>query len=226
MSALKRRQASGAQGRRPDRPGQHARELRRGAGGRRRHDRVRRAARTATTGGWCSPTTTQRRCSAPAADAGGGSRPSGRRARSPAIELDVDLKLPGYELDVVRALREHGLLERALISSQYRESLALIRAAEPRRPAGVVGAQAAPGPVPQPADVGPGHGRVLALARGAALPGRRGDPRGRVRRADGALAAGHAAAGAGDRTAPGASSTSGRWMSRRGSAVERSASPA
>jgi glycerophosphoryl diester phosphodiesterase len=47
------------------------------------------------------------------------------------LEFDVDLKLPGYELDVVRALREHGLLERSLISSQFRESLALIRAAAP-----------------------------------------------------------------------------------------------
>jgi glycerophosphoryl diester phosphodiesterase len=47
------------------------------------------------------------------------------------VELDVDLKLPGYELRVVDALREHGLLERALISSQYRSSLAVIRAAEP-----------------------------------------------------------------------------------------------
>src|ERR1700704_3644034 len=27
------------------------------------------------------------------------------------IDLDVDLKLPGYELRVVDALREHGLLE-------------------------------------------------------------------------------------------------------------------
>jgi glycerophosphoryl diester phosphodiesterase len=48
-----------------------------------------------------------------------------------SVELDVDLKLPGYELEVVAALREHGLLARALISSQYRESLALVRAAEP-----------------------------------------------------------------------------------------------
>ena len=47
-----------------------------------------------------------------------------------SVELDVDLKLPGYELEVVEALRTHGLLQRALISSQYRESLALIRAAE------------------------------------------------------------------------------------------------
>ncbi len=48
------------------------------------------------------------------------------------IELDVDLKLPGYELAVVDALRAVGLLERTLISSQYRSSLELIRGAEPR----------------------------------------------------------------------------------------------
>ena len=48
-----------------------------------------------------------------------------------SVELDVDLKLPGYELEVIDALRARGLLERALISTQYRESLALIRAAEP-----------------------------------------------------------------------------------------------
>ncbi|MGI8507228.1 MAG: glycerophosphodiester phosphodiesterase [Solirubrobacteraceae bacterium] len=47
------------------------------------------------------------------------------------VELDVDLKLPGYELEVVDALRAYGLLERALISSQFRESLTLIRALEP-----------------------------------------------------------------------------------------------
>lgn len=47
------------------------------------------------------------------------------------VELDVDLKMPGYELRVVEALREHGLVQRTLISSQYRSSLALIRAAEP-----------------------------------------------------------------------------------------------
>ena len=48
-----------------------------------------------------------------------------------AVELEVDLKLPGDELRVVAALRERGLLERTLISSQYRESLALIRREEP-----------------------------------------------------------------------------------------------
>jgi glycerophosphoryl diester phosphodiesterase len=47
------------------------------------------------------------------------------------IEIDVDLKLPGYELRVLEALRTCELLERALISSQFRSSLATIRAAEP-----------------------------------------------------------------------------------------------
>jgi glycerophosphoryl diester phosphodiesterase len=43
------------------------------------------------------------------------------------IELDVDLKIPGYERDVVAGLRERGLLERSLISSTYPESLKLVR---------------------------------------------------------------------------------------------------
>jgi glycerophosphoryl diester phosphodiesterase len=47
------------------------------------------------------------------------------------VELNVDLKLPGYELRVLEALRSFGLLERALISTQHEESLALLRAAEP-----------------------------------------------------------------------------------------------
>lgn len=48
-----------------------------------------------------------------------------------AVELDVDLKLPGYEVAVVSELRERGLLERTVISSQYRDSLMLIRHEEP-----------------------------------------------------------------------------------------------
>jgi len=51
--------------------------------------------------------------------------------RFAGIELDVDLKLPGYELRVLEALRSNGVLERALISTQYVESLALLRSAEP-----------------------------------------------------------------------------------------------
>jgi len=40
------------------------------------------------------------------------------------IELDVDLKLPGYEREVVEGLAERGLTHRALVSTQYVESLA------------------------------------------------------------------------------------------------------
>lgn len=46
------------------------------------------------------------------------------------LDLDVDLKAPGYELRVVGALRRHGLLDRSLICSQHRESLRRIRASE------------------------------------------------------------------------------------------------
>jgi glycerophosphoryl diester phosphodiesterase len=52
-------------------------------------------------------------------------------ARFGEVELDVDLKLPGYELRVLDALQSFGLLERAMISSQYRSSLRLIRAQMP-----------------------------------------------------------------------------------------------
>jgi glycerophosphoryl diester phosphodiesterase len=47
------------------------------------------------------------------------------------IEFDLDLKLPGCELAVLGALRGAGLLDRVLISTQYRSSLELIRATEP-----------------------------------------------------------------------------------------------
>jgi glycerophosphoryl diester phosphodiesterase len=47
------------------------------------------------------------------------------------VELDVDVKLPGYELRVVHALREHGLVRRTLVSGMFTEALARIRAAEP-----------------------------------------------------------------------------------------------
>src|SRR3954453_2065387 len=48
------------------------------------------------------------------------------------LELDVDLKLPGYEARVVEALREHGLVERTLVSSNWMRSLVVLRALEPR----------------------------------------------------------------------------------------------
>jgi glycerophosphoryl diester phosphodiesterase len=47
------------------------------------------------------------------------------------VELDVDIKLPGYELPVVETLRDHGLVERTLVSGMFTEGLDRIRAAEP-----------------------------------------------------------------------------------------------
>jgi glycerophosphoryl diester phosphodiesterase len=48
-----------------------------------------------------------------------------------AVELDVDLKLPGYEARAVDALRRHGLLERVLVSTMETDSLRALRALEP-----------------------------------------------------------------------------------------------
>ncbi|HEX4732863.1 MAG TPA: glycerophosphodiester phosphodiesterase [Thermoleophilaceae bacterium] len=48
------------------------------------------------------------------------------------VELDVDLKLPGYEREVVEGLRERGLAERALISSHYLGSLDEVRRLAPQ----------------------------------------------------------------------------------------------
>jgi len=39
------------------------------------------------------------------------------------VELDVDLKLPGYEREVIEGLAARGLIDRALVSTQYTESL-------------------------------------------------------------------------------------------------------
>lgn len=47
------------------------------------------------------------------------------------IELDVDVKLPGYELRVLDELRERELVQRTLISGMFPAGLAQIRAAEP-----------------------------------------------------------------------------------------------
>jgi glycerophosphoryl diester phosphodiesterase len=51
--------------------------------------------------------------------------------RFAALEFDVDVKLPGYELRVLDALREHRLIERSLLSGMFPASLAVVRAAEP-----------------------------------------------------------------------------------------------
>jgi glycerophosphoryl diester phosphodiesterase len=48
------------------------------------------------------------------------------------VELDLDLKLPGYEARVVDALRRHGLIERTLVSTLFMRSLIVLRELEPR----------------------------------------------------------------------------------------------
>jgi glycerophosphoryl diester phosphodiesterase len=48
------------------------------------------------------------------------------------LELDVDLKLPGYEARVVDVLRAHGLVERTLVSTTFMRSLVVVRELEPR----------------------------------------------------------------------------------------------
>ena len=47
------------------------------------------------------------------------------------VELDVDLKLPGYEREVVEGLARHGLTERSLVSTMYPESLDRLGELEP-----------------------------------------------------------------------------------------------
>ncbi|HWG09643.1 MAG TPA: glycerophosphodiester phosphodiesterase [Solirubrobacteraceae bacterium] len=51
--------------------------------------------------------------------------------RFAALDFDVDVKIPGYERRVVDALREHGLIERSLVSCMFPQALARIRAQEP-----------------------------------------------------------------------------------------------
>ena len=47
------------------------------------------------------------------------------------IQLDVDLKLPGYEREVVDGLARHGLTERSLVSTMYPDSLERLGELEP-----------------------------------------------------------------------------------------------
>lgn len=47
------------------------------------------------------------------------------------VEIDCDLKLVGRESDLVDALRQRNLIERAMVSTMYTESLGAIAAIEP-----------------------------------------------------------------------------------------------
>lgn len=88
------------------------------------------------------------------------------------IELDVDLKLPGYEERVVEALRKHDLIDRCLVSSQYTESLARIRALESGLRLGWSVPKLRRDYTSSPFTVGPALAVLLAYRR--ALPARAG----------------------------------------------------
>ncbi len=86
------------------------------------------------------------------------------------VELDVDLKGPGYETRVIDALRERGLLERTLVSTQYSESLAALRAHAPELRIGWSVPRLRNDPFRNRAIALPALGALLAYRR--ALPGR------------------------------------------------------
>ena len=51
--------------------------------------------------------------------------------RFAALEFDIDVKLPGYELRVLDALRRHNLVERSIVSGMFADGLAIVRNVEP-----------------------------------------------------------------------------------------------
>lgn len=87
-----------------------------------------------------------------------------------AVELDVDLKLPGYEDRVVAALQERELVSRTLVSSMYPSSLDRVRALEPDLRVGWSVPRARRDYTLHPAWKVPAYG-ALSVGR-AVLPGR------------------------------------------------------
>lgn len=79
------------------------------------------------------------------------------------IELDVDMKLPGYEREVVEALRRHNLIDRTLISTMELVSIDRIRALEPRVRLGLSVPKLRKDPMKRP------HTAVLAFAGAAVI---------------------------------------------------------
>jgi len=85
------------------------------------------------------------------------------------VELDVDMKFGGYEERVVRALREHGLAERSLISTTENSSLELLRRHHPDIPLGWSLPRMRRDPLRNPLTALPAVGVLLYVRR--ALPG-------------------------------------------------------
>jgi glycerophosphoryl diester phosphodiesterase len=81
------------------------------------------------------------------------------------IELDVDLKLPGYEERVIAALRARGLEERTLISTMEVESLPVVRAASSAVRLGWSVPKARRNPLNHPLTALPAKAYILRLRR-------------------------------------------------------------
>lgn len=86
------------------------------------------------------------------------------------ISLDVDLKHPGLEREVVEGLRRHGLEARALISSTYPESLGLLGELAPGLPRGLSTPRARRDYLRSPLAAPPAYAYMVALR--AVLPRR------------------------------------------------------
>jgi glycerophosphoryl diester phosphodiesterase len=86
------------------------------------------------------------------------------------IDLDVDLKLPGYEARVLDALRRRSFLDRVLVSTMEPESLAAVRAADPTVRLGWSIPKIRSNPFASPLTIGPAYLGLQWLKR--VMPGR------------------------------------------------------
>jgi len=86
------------------------------------------------------------------------------------VQLDVDLKLPGYEMRALAALREHGLVERTLVSGMFPDGLAAMRRSEPALRVGWSVPSVRRHYASNPLTAAPAWGVLLAYRR--TLPGR------------------------------------------------------
>ena len=81
------------------------------------------------------------------------------------VDLDVDLKLGGYELRTIEAIRRHGLTHRVLVSTMERDSLRLVRAREPEVRLGWSVPRVRSNPLDNPLLVAPAYVAIRVLRR-------------------------------------------------------------
>ena len=138
-----------------------------------------------------------------------------------AVELDVDMKLPGYEREVIEGLARRGLSERSLVSSHYLESLERVSELAPGMRRGWSVPRVRRDYMRSP--LAPVAWLIARVWR-ARLPrqGGRSRPGRADRRRDGALDPRVARASCGGSRRRAARSTSGRLTTRAGSAAWRS----